>query len=129
MAKEAPLNLNQSMKEITPPKVVPRKSDTNIPRDEGVELFDCEGDCIEENEEGEDEEGENSHVADTQITVQEEVPLPNNELSDNNGTNVDKLSERFPHLRNDLVFLDELRKFCRCMDLARRCSSHHTLCN
>ena len=116
MAKEAPLNLNQLMKEITPPKGVRRKSDTNIPRDEGVELFDCEGDCMEGNEEGDDgvededgEERENSHVADTQITVQEEVPLPNNELSDNNGTNVDKLSVRFPYLRNDLVFLNELR--------------------
>ena len=43
MKKESPKTLKQLLAKITPPKGVCRKELGNRPWDEGIELFDCEG--------------------------------------------------------------------------------------
>ena len=70
MEKESPKTPKQLMSKIRPPKGVRRKGEGNKPWDEGIEMFDCEGDVIEDEEEGNDveeevenEEEENSHNA------------------------------------------------------------------
>ena len=52
MENEAPRTLQEMIRNITPPKGVKRKQIIGeIPDDEGVELFDCEGDELEKMEE------------------------------------------------------------------------------
>ena len=130
MEKESPRTLQELMRRITPPKGVhgKAKDDDASPWDEGLELFDCEGDEIlddslpeESDEEEEEQFNRNEEPADDALTAstsnERSGPIPSScegeekqETTDIKQQYVNGLVDKFPHLREDLLFLHELEK-------------------
>ena len=82
MGQESPKTLRQLLRKLTPPKGVRRTAEGHQPWDEGIVLFNCEGDPLEEEsngiEEEFEEEGEeslnNAHISNVpQKVINKEV--------------------------------------------------------
>ena len=112
MEKESPKTLKQLMSKIRPPKGVLGKGEGNEPWDEGIEMFDCEGDVMEDEEEGNDveEEVENEEEENSLNAQMSNVSQPEGSSLPDSTQKVNQLSEQFPELRKDIEFLYELRK-------------------
>ena len=112
MEKESPKTLKQLMSKITPPKGVRRKGEGNKPWDEGIEMFDCEGDVMEDKEEGNDveEEVENEEEENSHNAQMSNVSQPVGSAVPDSTQMVNQLSEQFPELLKDIEFLHELCK-------------------
>ena len=125
LSKPPPKTLKDLTATITPPKGVRRKStttDTDAPPDEGTELFDCEGDEIEEDLRTEEEIEEfNTDEEDIEFNIQTSKKVDDKETVKNVLNDlVDKVVEnelRNPFLRlydldsgikKDVIFLDRI---------------------
>ena len=70
----SPKSLKDLLATITPPKGVRRKSSTDeVPVDERIELFDCEGEEMEIDESEEVDENEEFDINDEDVDMAEEI--------------------------------------------------------
>ena len=133
MKKESPKSLKQLLRLITPPKGVKRKDQQAVPFDESLELFDCEGQLLQ-NEEEDDEDSDDGERSEDQDTVTSEavatgeqniippaatkaIPAPIM-LAD--------LCEDDSDLHKDAVFLDQLGKLLSDAETTKNFRPHLT---
>ena len=122
MKKESPKNLKQLLRLITPPKGVMQKDQQEIPFDEGFELFDCEGELLQDGNGGDSDEGEGSDIdtnEDKEIvdgdgavaaTDKESSATPAADKAPAAPIMLEALCEAGSDLHDDAVFLDQLGK-------------------
>ena len=107
---------------MTPPKGVKRKDQQEMPFDEGFELFDCEGELLQEGNGANSDEGEGSDIdtnEDQEIidgdgavaaTDKESSAPPAADKAPPAPITLAELCEAGSDLHNDAVFLDQLGK-------------------
>ena len=106
-----PNSLKDLIATITPPKGVRRKAviDDSSPDDEGIELFDCEGEVIEVEKETEKDEIEEFETDDEEIDMAIETTETNDD-----GVSINTVLES---LIDKVVEIEHRNPFLRCTEL------------
>ena len=114
MKKENPISLKQPLRLITPPKDVERKDQEAVSFDEGLELFHCEGQILQNEEEEDDDSDDGKRPEDQDTAISKAVAIGEQNIIPPAATNdipapilLADLCEEDSDLHKDAVFREQ----------------------